>query len=194
MQSLSYYTAGRHSRPQELQLHPLSPTKIESELLKIRAFDPHHADLDLVRRWLRQCDTYYGDACRSPATGVGSTTTDLILINHLHLGCLVESSIDVEHVTLSYVWGQVKTMKTTAANRSMLEELGSVFPNTTKFKIPTTIREAMRLATSLQQRYLWLDSLCIVQDDLASKNRYVNAMAAIYEENVCAQWNRLHCS
>jgi hypothetical protein len=38
----------------------------------------------------------------------------------------------------------------------------------------------MRLTTFLKEKYLWVDSLCIVQDNENTKQLYLNAMPTIY--------------
>jgi hypothetical protein len=53
-----------------------------------------------------------------------------------------------------------------------------------EFTIPRTILDAMRLVESLGERYLWVDSLCIIQDDEVFKYEEVNDMASIYV-NAC---------
>jgi hypothetical protein len=60
-------------------------------------------------------------------------------------------------------------------NLSLDSELGSA--------IPATNRDAMQMAIDLGIRYLWVDSLCIVQDDDSSKRQFLNAMAAIYSKS-----------
>jgi hypothetical protein len=50
--------------------------------------------------------------------------------------------------------------------------------------IPRTILDAMRLVESLGERYLWVDLLCIIQDDEVFKHEEVNDMDSIYA-NAC---------
>lgn len=48
-------------------------------------------------------------------------------------------------------------------------------------KLPGTIEDAIRLTSSLGYRYLWIDALCIVQDDpISEKKRHLGRMDAIY--------------
>lgn len=46
--------------------------------------------------------------------------------------------------------------------------------------MPATIRDAIMLCRSLKIPYLWVDSLCIIQDDPKEWHREASAMASIY--------------
>ena len=46
--------------------------------------------------------------------------------------------------------------------------------------LPQTFRDAVAISRALSIRYLWIDSLCIVQDDQADWRSHVNKMAQIY--------------
>ncbi|KAF2807356.1 uncharacterized protein BDZ99DRAFT_478844 [Mytilinidion resinicola] len=46
--------------------------------------------------------------------------------------------------------------------------------------LPLTIADAMLFVSGIGERYLWVDSLCIVQDDEATKTIQINAMDRIY--------------
>jgi hypothetical protein len=48
------------------------------------------------------------------------------------------------------------------------------------FPIPRVVRDAFGLVTLLKERYLWVDCLCIVQDDEETKMAQINNMASIY--------------
>jgi hypothetical protein len=45
---------------------------------------------------------------------------------------------------------------------------------------PKTIRDVIRVLRLLGQRYLWVDRLCIIQDDDEDKEKHINNMATIY--------------
>jgi hypothetical protein len=46
--------------------------------------------------------------------------------------------------------------------------------------ITTTVRTAMQVVELLGERYLWVDQLCIVQDDEVSKAAEIQNMATVY--------------
>ncbi|KAH8687338.1 heterokaryon incompatibility [Tricladium varicosporioides] len=82
------------------------------------------------------------------------------------------------YACLSYVWGGVSCLKT---KRHILEGLmleGSL--DIYRDEIPRTIRDAMSLTEQLGIRYIWIDALCIVQDDEVSKHDQIQAMVGIY--------------
>jgi hypothetical protein len=65
----------------------------------------------------------------------------------------------------------------TVDNCADLEKLGAL----EKEYLPATIRDAMRFCTLIGERYLWLDRLCIIQDDASSKHQQIQSMAYIYQ-------------
>ncbi|KAK0714438.1 heterokaryon incompatibility protein-domain-containing protein, partial [Apiosordaria backusii] len=96
--------------------------------------------------------------------------------------CLVPATANLPYVALSYVWGQTAMLKTERANLSNHQEDGAF--NRLRAMIPTTIRDAIDLVPLIGERYLWVDSLCIVQDEEDSKHTQLRDMARIYENAV----------
>lgn len=47
-------------------------------------------------------------------------------------------------------------------------------------QIPATIRDAIYLVRDIGERYLWVDALCIVQDDILSQNIQLAQMGLVY--------------
>jgi hypothetical protein len=47
--------------------------------------------------------------------------------------------------------------------------------------LPKCFREAVQLCQKLKIRYLWIDALCIIQDDPVDWDREASRMAAVYE-------------
>ncbi|KAF2105532.1 heterokaryon incompatibility protein-domain-containing protein, partial [Lophiotrema nucula] len=60
--------------------------------------------------------------------------------------------------TLSHCWGKAEILRLTEANMSALME--EVSPS----ELPQTFQEAVEVTRALGIRYLWIDSLCIIQD------------------------------
>ncbi|PVH94712.1 HET-domain-containing protein, partial [Periconia macrospinosa] len=78
------------------------------------------------------------------------------------------------YCALSYCWGRDQTLTTTS---STLEDRKVGFHLD---RLPKTIRDAVQLARSLHIKYLWVDSLCIVQDSTGDWEREAARMCAVY--------------
>jgi hypothetical protein len=63
------------------------------------------------------------------------------------------------YATLSHCWGQASTIKTETHNLALRETSISLQA------LPKTFREAVLVCRKLNIPFLWIDSLCIVQDD-----------------------------
>lgn len=95
--------------------------------------------------------------------------------------CLAQVDSQTQYVALSYVWGRVPdVLVATMANVDELYLPGSLMNPGTARRIPRTIRDAMALTAKFKIRYLWVDSLCIVQNDLEHKVEQLSQMSAIY--------------
>lgn len=80
------------------------------------------------------------------------------------------------YVTLSYVWGPDTKGLLTRSTFDRYALTGSL----THEDPPLTIRNTIDLIADLGERYLWVDSLCIIQDDLDDKRKYLSLMGEIY--------------
>ncbi len=82
--------------------------------------------------------------------------------------CVVPAG-DNSYLALSYVWGQAECVTLTSRTRASLETEGALH----LWPLPKTIRQAMELVLLLRQRYLWVDRLCIDQDDGPAKQAQI---------------------
>lgn len=78
-----------------------------------------------------------------------------------------------KYITLSYVWGRQKPSQEVAR----FIRASKCLPH----RIPQTIEDAIVVALSAQQRYLWVDRYCINQYQSDEKHAQISAMADIYE-------------
>ena len=90
---------------------------------------------------------------------------------------LVVKTTDVEYVALSYVNGGASMLKSTVENvESLLKDL-SLWANQ---DIAQVIQDAMLACPRLNYRYLWVDMLCILQDDITQKHDQILNMDTVY--------------
>jgi hypothetical protein len=89
---------------------------------------------------------------------------------------LVRPSTIWKYWALSYVWGGTGTwfFTTTSSTISRLEQSGGL--NEFWHEIPMTIRGAVAVVAKLGYRYLWVDSIYIVQDDQEQKGAAINTV------------------
>jgi Heterokaryon incompatibility protein (HET) len=80
------------------------------------------------------------------------------------------------YVALSYCWGtttQIKLLKTNLDDFSKKGiEVGT---------LPKTIEDSIIATRKLGVKYLWIDSLCIIQDSIEDKDKEIVRMASIYK-------------
>jgi hypothetical protein len=88
------------------------------------------------------------------------------------------------YVALSYVWGNgwdfERQLRLTLDNLDELQQDGALRKKRFVEGVPATIKNVIGLVSLLGLRYLWVDRLCIVQDDLANKTAQINSMGYIY--------------
>jgi hypothetical protein len=131
-------------------------------------------DVDLARDWLRQCDGKHGIECtmgsKMPPSPVEMRMVDI------ESQCVVNATPSSRYAALSYVWGEVKPPVLRRENEYLLRMRGCL----RGLPIPQTIVDAMSVCAKLGIRYLWVDSLCILQDDEDDVHEQVQHMDLVY--------------
>lgn len=134
---------------------------------------PLVVDTRLFRKWKDCCKEYHGVGCGQKYPGKRPSQIRLIDVEQR---CVLERSGEEIWVALSYVWGNGKTMQTTDENLPQLQQKGSLASE----DLPRTLDDAIEVTRCLGVRYLWVDSLCIIQDNDADKLDFIPQMASIY--------------
>ncbi|KAI1069161.1 hypothetical protein LB507_006129 [Fusarium sp. FIESC RH6] len=93
---------------------------------------------------------------------------------------LVESSAEcIPYVALSYRWGHLDAIwQTTAKNHNSRQYEFSIE------ELPRTLSDAVKVTRDLGFQWIWIDSLCIVQDDKDDWAREAVKMASIYRNAI----------
>ncbi|KAH7386763.1 heterokaryon incompatibility protein-domain-containing protein [Phaeosphaeria sp. MPI-PUGE-AT-0046c] len=137
-------------------------------------------DIDQLRGWLQICqDHKHNSTLDHNFFGGGLRLIDVLEAR------LVEVTEPCDYIALSYVWGPHDPygLRTVKKNLNRLETLHALSATTRSVgrRIPRTITDAMELCKASSYRFLWVDCLCIVQDDEMEKQRLIHGMNHVYE-------------
>ena len=141
-----------------------------------RVIDPDYIDNDLICRWLSTCRREHQEKCGSIEFQYTSQARPRLLIDTTDRCLIYGKNPSADYVALSYLWGGSNQFLTTVENLERLTAPGAL----DGIKgMPRTIRETIALTRAIGERYLWIDALCIVQNDEGQK-RELNNMASIF--------------
>ncbi|KAL7928622.1 heterokaryon incompatibility domain-containing protein [Trichoderma chlorosporum] len=158
-------------------LIPLADGDIKDEIFLGRNLNEDHFDLKLVKRWVKSCAEWHSNDCIDTTPWL---TSDLgvpfIRMISLADRNLIETSRPPPYVALSYVWGSASVFLTLQSNVKDLMQLQGLPVQS----LPKSIRDAMILARELGFQYIWIDSICIIQDSAEDKVQQLRMMDSIY--------------
>lgn len=148
--------------------------------------------LKRMSSWLRECSQKHSGCdlerqkSRRHNTSIKSLTelrpSRLLDVGDLALPrskCRLVAGTDAkqDYAALSYCWGKTPQLKTLEGNISSHQADGIKLED-----LPRTISDAIIITRKLGFRYLWVDALCIVQDDLDDWKREGMRMGLTYRE------------
>ncbi|KIX93761.1 uncharacterized protein Z520_10385 [Fonsecaea multimorphosa CBS 102226] len=141
-----------------------------------RSLQSSYADRNLVMQWLKRCSNSHVK-CRALEERILSRMRHPhVLINATNL--TIESiTRPVTYLALSYVWGNTPQPKVPGLGR---EFLGGPPVSIRHMRLPRVIQDAISLTSELGETYLWVDALCINQDDPSEKASQIAMMNEIY--------------
>lgn len=141
----------------------------------------------LLRNWLSDCMKNH-EECRTEKSIRGSVEYVPLparLVNvGLPSGIVSPSLADTKdmrgsYVTLSHRWGKGKKLETTTKN---IDQLKKGIPTD---ELSQTFKDAIVVTRQLGFQYIWIDSLCIIQDDTEDWLRESGKMGDIFESSSC---------
>jgi len=147
---------------------------------------------ELIKNWLEICISDH-DLCQISFTGEPLNKRKLTIVPRRLIQTftrtkegMVEKQIQLvqtspefssSYVALSHCWGppNKRPIRTTKSNLDQ-HLVGIALQN-----LPQTFRDSVSLCVELGIQYLWIDSLCIVQDDEDEWKQESTVMGSIYE-------------
>ncbi|UKZ83204.1 hypothetical protein TrVFT333_011009 [Trichoderma virens FT-333] len=132
--------------------------------------------LDRASQWLSQC-LEHDEACELPNTGfIPRLLIDVGSRDDPREPFLYKPTEVAPYACLSYCWGS----DTEGVLRTTTENLESHYESLPFSKMPLGIQDAVTVCRGLNIRNLWVDSLCIVQDDPIAWREDASQMDRIY--------------
>jgi hypothetical protein len=150
----------------------------------------------LIKSWFQDCAASHhghrGDGAEKPqisaveeqGTSVRGCLPDLCdPILHFRLvdvsaRCIVQVERQTDYAALSYVWGTAPRLILCQGNLDCLSQPGALSNDATE--VPQTFRDAFEIVEKLFIRYIWIDALCIMQDNDEQLMNHMDAMDSIY--------------
>lgn len=131
--------------------------------------------------WLRECEQQHGTKCSEHGWSVVMRKPSFLRLIDVRDKCIVEVAEPQQsrYVALSYVWGGAQHLQLQRYNKAEL--MGKNGLDLYRSAIPQTILDAMTVVQGIGERYLWVDSMCILQDDNdPEKLEQIKSMDQIY--------------
>lgn len=172
--------------------------KYAADPLSVRPISASTADdkvIDLAKEWLRECDDEH-DACKptssrqrrfyptrllaiSPPDHDGTVTDVVRVVSSNPKETNLRHPFDGDYATLSHCWGKDPFVRLFKNNLEAFQKRMEVE------KLPLTFQHAIKLARRLKIQWLWIDALCIVQDDDEDWLTQSSSMREIYAQAYC---------
>ena len=150
----------------------------KNRILKCRPIDPAQVNFERIRDWIKRCDAEHGEPCRRLALGRNLLVDFDFRLIDVRREALVNALKKAKYLALSYIWGSTAQLKLCQSNKTNLFQPGSL--SRTNLRISRTILDAIYHCRMLGERYLWVDALCILQEDEEDRSAQIANMGSIY--------------
>jgi hypothetical protein len=143
---------------------------------------------ELIREWIGLCNegkcSRVGGCC--PERKKASMPTRVIDVGDGHIVHLVSTdkiSEEGHYVVLSHCWGKpTEDKKDWSTNRQNEKRRTQGFPVE---NLPQTFQDAIIVTREIGQRYLWIDSVCIIQGEGGDWETEAKKMEAVFRNAYC---------
>ncbi|KAI1427962.1 heterokaryon incompatibility protein-domain-containing protein [Xylaria sp. FL1777] len=168
--------------PKIFSIQPLpsySKVLFESEVKGFeRIASSSQIDFEMVKRWLKTCEGEHSKCVPNE----GPFNVDLSFFRCIDVEdmCITPVPITSQYVALSYKWGECTPFLLLKPNMHDLFAKEGLRRNWES--IPKTIRDSIDFVRSVGCRYVWIDQLCLIQDDDSDRGIGINAMDLVYEQ------------
>jgi hypothetical protein len=132
---------------------------------------------DVMRSWIQECDNSHSHHfCHGTDQPLSHR---LLFLGDQHTEQTIKlvemlAQSTGRYIALSHCWGTSSALKTTVSN------LETMYENIEAKDLPKTFLDAVHCARMLKIQYIWIDSLCIIQDDTSDWKKESAKMCDYY--------------
>jgi hypothetical protein len=127
----------------------------------------------LAQQWLKECLSSHPDCNLKNIPFKPTRLVQIIQASASWHVRLIRPSLAVNYVALSYCWGGTQATLTKSVEKSWETSID-------KGQLLQTIQDAIYVTMRLGIEYIWIDSLCIIQEDSIEKSQEIAKMADVY--------------
>jgi hypothetical protein len=149
---------------------------VPQEIIIGRAIKPAEERFDLLKQWTQECNERH-TLCRVTESKLPTRVIDVGETDIREPSIKVTNEESGQYIALSHCWGSNPLIRTT---KETLTKHQRQLPMD---KLPKTFQDAVTISRMLNVRYLWIDSLCIVQDDVQDWEEQSAVMGDIYSQS-----------
>ncbi|KAK4455295.1 heterokaryon incompatibility protein-domain-containing protein [Podospora aff. communis PSN243] len=135
--------------------------------------------LDRVSTWLEKCQEEHQGVCSRLTKSTFMPSRLVEVLDSAGQSCLrltlAQCIAKSPYIPLSYCWGGDQPMK------SEKKRVAEFMEGISYEKLPRTLQDAVTVCRHLRVRYLWVDAICIIQDDEVDKTQQIAQMPTIYK-------------
>ncbi|KAF3770676.1 HET-domain-containing protein [Cryphonectria parasitica EP155] len=168
---------------------PLAITVARGDVFKIDEYQIGHFELvadlaamenfEIARGWLKTCRTEHAHCPSDDPPVLPTRVIDVgTAPDFQDLRIFLSAGTKDHYVALSHCWGGSITPLLTTKT---LEYFTSSLPYT---ELPANFQHAITITREMKVRYLWIDSLCIIQDSKRDWERESVKMAKVYRDSM----------
>lgn len=128
-----------------------------------------------IKKWMATCMDHHHECDESDSSILPTRVIDVRPVRpRLHL----LNGASRQYIALSHCWGGVTSFRTTTATIDQHVEGFDIAA------LPQNFQDAVKVTRKLEIPYLWIDSLCIIQDDADDWEQEAGRMIDVYRNSV----------
>ncbi|KAK2598169.1 hypothetical protein QQS21_005720 [Conoideocrella luteorostrata] len=171
----------------DLDVASLPGSSAKRHLRRNRLSSIHSPEtLSIIQDWIDDCDANHADCSDWVASGrddgafgdnavLPTRVIDVGTVSEPLARLVVPNGSRAKYATLSHCWGKEDILCTTRDNCADMQA-GIAYE-----QLPATLRDAFAITRRLGIRYLWVDCLCIMQQDELDWQHEAGKMGSIYQ-------------